>query len=513
MASKNSVNQNNQAPFKGIKEAIKDSCVVGTLREFSMAQVVSYFIEAVASDNERTKDFKSLRQSSFQMYKDGHIQKLQVKIGYNTLLVQCDCLPEMRKDRVYKLLIRLHKTTADIQFAKCGCVAGKGPKASCKHVAAVCYALEDFSRTFLSGDQSEVSCTDKLMSWNQPRKRRLPPQLLSALDFSVECFDKKKRKREFKGRKSEDIVGQISKKDTNAVKRFQERLDAFQKKNPKLRLGFTAVLNNQPAIPRCNASIESIPMDIDSEDESENADSLVQKGVLVKERNNLTQEKRMELFTNTLEQSNSQLWFQERKTRITGSVCGKILNRNVSCYPASIIKSVLEKKSFETACTLMGKDQESLILTRYLLNQKSQEHADISIGSAGFLVDKELGWLGASPDAVVDDGPDGKGCAEVKAAVSMWNVSLNEAASKSGFCLHTNESGQLELKQKHVYYHQCQLQLYVGRDIFQWCDFVVATANDIFIQRLTLDRDWVETSIPELEAFYDSFILPNLLKH
>ena len=61
------------------------------------------------------------------------------------------------------------------------------------------------------------------------------------------------------------------------------------KKNPKLRLGFTAVLNNQPAIPRCNASIESIPMDIDSEDESENADSVVQKGVLVKERNNLTQ--------------------------------------------------------------------------------------------------------------------------------------------------------------------------------------------------------------------------------
>ena len=29
--------------------------------------------------------------------------------------------------------------------AKCGCPAGKGPCGSCKHIAAVCYALEEFS--------------------------------------------------------------------------------------------------------------------------------------------------------------------------------------------------------------------------------------------------------------------------------------------------------------------------------------------------------------------------------
>lgn len=161
----------------------------------------------------------------------------------------------------------------------------------------------------------------------------------------------------------------------------------------------------------------------------------------------------------------------------------------------------------------MGKEQEPLILTRYLQHQRANGHPPMNIKSAGFLVDRELGWLGASPDAVIEDGPNGKGCAEIKTAVSKWNKSLTEAASEGSFCLHClNECDQLQLKEKHIYYHQCQLQLYVGRDIFNFCDFVIASANDIFIQRLTLNSDWVSTSIPELETFYDSFVLPRLVK-
>ena len=45
-------------------------------------------------------------------------------------------------------------------------------------------------------------------------------------------------------------------------------------------------------------------------------------------------------------------------------------------------------------------------------------HADISFEKAGFLVDEELGWLGASTDAVVVDGCSGKVCVEIKTAVS-----------------------------------------------------------------------------------------------
>ena len=51
----------------------------------------------------------------------------------------------MKKDVIYKIVMSLKNKSYDIDSAKCGCKAGKGPKASCKHVGAVCYALVELS--------------------------------------------------------------------------------------------------------------------------------------------------------------------------------------------------------------------------------------------------------------------------------------------------------------------------------------------------------------------------------
>ena len=105
-----------------------------------------------------------------------------------------------------------------------------------------------------------------------------------------------------------------------------------------------------------------------------------------------------------------------------------------------------------------------------------------------------------------------KGCVEIKAAVSFWEKSVSEAVtSNKTFCLTTDADKAIQLKRNHAYFHQCQLQLFVGRDMFEWCDFVVATERDLFIERITLDRDWVSTNVQQLESFYDSFILPRLV--
>ena len=57
--------------------------------------------------------------------------------------IRVNCLPEMKKDIVYKLVLSLN-SKCDIETANCGCKAGKGPKASCKHVGALCYAFAEF---------------------------------------------------------------------------------------------------------------------------------------------------------------------------------------------------------------------------------------------------------------------------------------------------------------------------------------------------------------------------------
>ena len=111
--------------FLQIKEALTIKSVMNTLQSFTMGQIVSYFVEAIAADKQPAKDHKSLRESSFQLFRGGHVQKIEVKCGFQTLLVKCSCLPEMRKDRIY------NKSCTNKSFSHCGNPTKKNPRHSC----------------------------------------------------------------------------------------------------------------------------------------------------------------------------------------------------------------------------------------------------------------------------------------------------------------------------------------------------------------------------------------------
>ena len=66
------------------------------------------------------------------------------------------------KDLVYKLFVSLDNF--------CGCPAGKGPTASCKHVAPLCYTVMLFCEC---GQLLHfLTYIKKLQEWNQPRLKR-----------------------------------------------------------------------------------------------------------------------------------------------------------------------------------------------------------------------------------------------------------------------------------------------------------------------------------------------------
>ena len=210
--------------FISITECQRDQKVTTTVQAYTMAQIINYFIEAVAGDKEKTNDFNSLRELSYQMFKEGYVQKIELKRGYDTIIIKCNCLPEMRKHRVYKIVVRIHLTSGEIQFAKCGCVAGNSPRACCKHIASVCYALENLSRLFRD-ESEEIAYTDLLQKWNQPRKRRLFPKKISELNFSIESHNKVKRTRNLQRGKPEDIFEQIFENDVKVVENLKSRLE------------------------------------------------------------------------------------------------------------------------------------------------------------------------------------------------------------------------------------------------------------------------------------------------
>ena len=81
----------------------------------------------------------------------------------------------MKKDRVYKVIISLCKTTCDIVSGACGCPGGSEPVAFCKHIAAICYAFCSFCELGVVPDF--LNCTDRLSEWNKPCSKKVIPSL------------------------------------------------------------------------------------------------------------------------------------------------------------------------------------------------------------------------------------------------------------------------------------------------------------------------------------------------
>ena len=138
---------------------------------FSNGQMVTYFVSRTVCDGLPAGDFKSMNIATKRLYDCGHVQCIQVGSSSTHLFIRANCLPEMKKNVQYKIIMSLQNKSCDIDTAECGCKAGKRPKASCKHMGAMCCALAEFCK---SGRQPNfLTCTDGLQEWNRPTPRRV----------------------------------------------------------------------------------------------------------------------------------------------------------------------------------------------------------------------------------------------------------------------------------------------------------------------------------------------------
>ena len=128
---------------------------------------------------------------AFPLFKDRHVQDITACTTNNKSFFQAKCLPEMKKNTIYTIRLVLDKNSADIEYTQCGCAAGRGPTGSCKHIAAMCYVLEDF---YLVHQLREcVSSTSLLQTWKQPRKRTLEATEIRNIKFVQLEYGKQKR--------------------------------------------------------------------------------------------------------------------------------------------------------------------------------------------------------------------------------------------------------------------------------------------------------------------------------
>ena len=77
---------------------------------FTNAQIVTYFVTRTASDGLPMGDFKSINNSAANLFCCGHVQRIQVaEDTTDTFFLRSECLPEMKKDRIYKINIKLNQ--------------------------------------------------------------------------------------------------------------------------------------------------------------------------------------------------------------------------------------------------------------------------------------------------------------------------------------------------------------------------------------------------------------------
>ncbi|XP_046860912.1 uncharacterized protein LOC124454148 [Xenia sp. Carnegie-2017] len=169
-------------------------------------------------------------------------------------------------------------------------------------------------------------------------------------------------------------------------------------------------------------------------------------------------------------QSKSQIWHQMRMGRITASNFHRACRTNPETPSLSLVKDVC-----------------------YGLQFKSK-----------------YPFLGASPDAISYCNCHGEGCVEIKCPYSLRNKTIQHGISDGkNFCLTKTPNGTLQMDRKHQYYYQVQLQLASTK--LEYVDFVVWTPNDIYIERIQRDEEFLAVNIEKAKEIYIFAILPEVL--
>ena len=500
--------------WKDLKQSFKSSAEIP---KFSNANIVNYFVNRTLIDGRPAGDFKSMNASAENLFCCGHVQQIEINSSVqSTLWIRASCLPEMKKDRIYKLKLALN-SQCDVIVAECGCPAGKAPHGSCKHIGALCYALAEFCKLGIT--PQFLTCTDRLQSWNKPRARKLYPIPVDELG----------------SRRKELMKRNVSQQSSLVV--FDPRPLALRQENHKRveQLHCTLLNFTQPAgflsilLPSVSkiqhdhtysAPFDAAASELETACRSEKGGMTEvlkspynEEFALLAEaeinRLCLSRDDRITLELETRNQC-GRGWHDARRKRITGSKCGRVIEQKKRTVPLLRFCVYPRPLLIEPRSIMWGRRNESVALTKYIQYMNSHGHPGLSAVKCGFYVHPEKGWLGASPDATVCDPAfqPPNGLAEFKCPFSKAEADIDTACKDEQFyCTMTDST--LHVKRSHCYYHQVQLQLFTLCSA--WCDFCVYTTKSIAVERIYPDLEWQKDKVCILDSYFFDCILPELI--
>lgn len=197
------------------------------------------------------------------------------------------------------------------------------------------------------------------------------------------------------------------------------------------------------------------------------------------------------IANSTKEQSSCIEWHQLRRPRITSSKFREVCHTRAQSSAENLAKRLL-RPSHQTADMRRGLDMEPAAVEEYCRAREVNHYP------CGFLIHPDAPWMGSSPDGIVYD-PKGQPvfglveikCPNVASYVDCPYIKISEGT-------HT-------LRKSHPYFWQIQGQMLISG--LDWCDFVVYTQEDMFIQRILRDNDITKTMKEKIDYFCFYFYL------
>ncbi|XP_068743560.1 uncharacterized protein [Montipora capricornis] len=398
----------------------------------------------------------------------------------------------------------LAQKDGNVCMAHCNCMAGLCE--ACSHVGALLFAVEAGVRI-----RNSVTCTQDRNPWILPSYVKNIPYI-PVCDMDLSSAKKRYSTLGEQGYATPE-VNRADIPETSAEERanFCGNISRCGIKPAILSLisPYNAAFmpNEAEALPK--------PLTVIYNEEHLNYSfqELVEKAEKVFDEINITAKEAEAVEGVTRGQSTCKVWFEHRAGRVTASKFRAACTTDPDKPLKSLIEMICYPNShrFSNAATKWGISNGSRAREDYAFSL-AEDHLNFSVADCGLHISAKWPFLGATPDGLVFCECCGKGICEIKCPYKYKDSMLVSAAkaNDSSFCLKYNEEEMsLSVDTCHAYYYQVQCKLFVTG--VEYCDFVVWTNKDIFIQRILPDTEFWDRTLTRAILFYKKGVLPELL--
>ena len=154
-----------------------------------------------------------------------------------------------------------------------------------------------------------------------------------------------------------------------------------------------------------------------------------------------------------------------------------------------------------------GCEHENIAREKYA-ELHGKTHDNFFVIKLGLILYPSFPFFGATPDGIVNCSCHGPGVLEIKCPFRCNEVSFKEAAIQGSFCLE-EDGDSLQLKEDHAYYYQVWLQMKICQ--VEYADFVVWKEDDLFVQRIPMEKKFIDNAMERAAPFVKLAILPELV--